>query len=52
MKQNYNIINKELLIIIAALKEWYMYIKGAVKTIIYIDHRNLLSFIIIKELNR
>ena len=51
-EQNYNIINKKLLIIVATLKEWYIYIKGVVKTIVYINHKNLLSFIIIKELNR
>ena len=51
-EQNYDIADKELLTIITALEEWYIYIKGAVKTIIYMDHRNLLSFIIIKELNR
>ena len=51
-EQNYNIGNKKLLIIIAALKEWYIYIKGAVETTVYINYKNLLSFIIIKELNR
>ena len=51
-EQNYDITNKELLIIIAALEEWHIYIKGAVKTIIYTDHRNLLSFTTMKKLNK
>ena len=52
VEQNYDIINKELLIIVAALKKWYIYIEGVIKIIIYIDYRNLLLFIIIKEFNR
>ena len=52
VKQNYNIINKELLAIMAALKKWYIYIKRAVETTVYINYKNLLLFIIIKELNR
>ena len=51
-EQNYDIINKELLTIMAALEEWYIYVKGIVEIIVYIDHRNLLLFIIIKELNK
>ena len=52
VKQNYNIINKELLAIMAALEEWYIYIKGVIKTTIYTNHKNLLIFTIIKEFNR
>ena len=51
-KQNYNIKNKELLATIVILEEWYVYIEGAIKTIIYINYKNLLSFTIIKEFNR
>ena len=45
-------MDKKLLMIIAALEEWYIYIKEIVKTIVYINHKNLLLFTIIKELNR
>ena len=51
-KQNYNIINKELLVIMAALEEWHVYVKGVVEIMVYTDHKNLLLFIIIKEFNR
>ena len=51
-EQNYNIKNKELLAIMVALEKYYIYIKNAVKTTIYIDYKNLLLFTTIKELNR
>ena len=51
-KQNYNIIDKELLTIMAYFKKWHIYIKKAVEIIIYIDYKNLLIFIIIKILNK
>ena len=49
---NYDIGDKKLLAIITVLEEWYIYIEGAVETIIYINYKNLLSFATIKELNR
>ena len=52
IKQNYNIIDKELLTIVAIFEEWYVYIKGVVETTVYINHKNLLLFTIIKEFNR
>ena len=51
-EQNYNIGDKKLLIIMVTLEEWYIYIKRVINTTIYINYKNLLSFTIIKELNR
>ena len=51
-EQNYNIHDKKLLIIIAVLKHWRIYTKDALNLNIYINHKNLLQFIIIKKLNR
>jgi len=50
---NYDIYNKELLGIVAALKEWRAFLQGTegpfvVKT----DHKNLTGFLTTKELNR
>ena len=52
IEQNYDIINKKLLIIMVTLKKWYMYIEGVIEIIVYIDYKNLLLFIIMKEFNR
>ena len=52
VEQNYNIADKELLIIIAALEEWYIYIEGAIEIIIYTNYKNLLTFIITKKFNK
>ena len=50
---NYEIYNKELLIIIRAFKEWRPEFKSVKYLIIIItDHRNLEYFILIKLLNR
>ena len=51
-KQNYDIKNKKLLIIITTLKKRYIYIKGIIEIIIYTNHKNLLLFTTMKELNR
>ena len=50
-KQNYNIHDKELLAIIASLKTWRIYVERAFEFTIYTNHKNLLQFIIIKQLN-
>ena len=43
---NYDIYNKELLVIVAALLEWRIYLEGArQQTEIIMDHRNLTYFI-------
>ena len=51
-KQNYDVVNKELLTIIVALNHWKTYAKGAIQLDIYIDHKNLVDFITIKVLQR
>ena len=49
---NYNIYNKELLAIIIALKEWRVFLQGIVELfIVKIDYKNLIGFLMIKELN-
>ena len=49
---NYNIYNKELLAIIILLKEWRAFLQGIAELfIIKIDYKNLIGFLIIKELN-
>jgi len=49
---NYDIYNKELLGIVAALKEWRVFLQGTTKSfIIKIDYKNLIEFLTIKELN-
>ena len=47
-EQNYDIYNKELLAIVAALETWRVYAEGSPGLTIYIDYKNLLHFIIIK----
>jgi len=51
-KQNYDIHDKELLAIVAALESWRVYIEGALGLTILIDHKNLLHFTTTKELNK
>jgi len=51
-KQNYNIHDKKLLAIIAALKAWKVYIEKALEFTILTNHKNLLHFITTKELNK
>ena len=50
-KLNYEIYNKELLIIIKYFKQWHLEFKGLLFLIyILIDHKNLQYFITIKQL--
>ncbi len=51
-EQNYNIYDKELLAIVAALKHWRVYAEGALALDIYTDYKNLLHFTTIKVLGR
>ena len=52
-KLNYDIYNKELLGIIVVLKEWRVFLQGITELfIIKIDHKNLISFLTTKGLNR
>ena len=50
---NYNIYNKELLGIVTALKEQRAFLQGTKKPfIVKIDYKNLIEFLITKELNQ
>ena len=50
---NYNIYNKELLTIVTVLKKWRAFLQGIIKLfIIKTDYKNLIGFLITKELNR
>ena len=51
-EQNYDIYNKELLAIVATLETWRVYAEGSLDLIIFTNYKNLLHFIIIKQLNR
>jgi hypothetical protein len=51
-KQNYDIYDKKLLAIVAALKAWRVYIERALELTILTNHKNLLHFITTKKLNR
>ena len=49
---NYKIYNKELLAIVKAFKQWKTYLKELKDSVqIYMNHKNLVYFIIIKILN-
>jgi hypothetical protein len=49
---NYNIYNKKLLAIITVLKKWRVFLQGTIELfIIKMDYKNLIRFLIIKELN-
>jgi hypothetical protein len=52
IEQNYDIHDKKLLAIVASLKSWKVYIKELSKLTILTNHKNLLHFIIIKQLNK
>src|SRR5208337_4541772 len=50
---NYQIHDKELIVIIKAFKEWRSYLSGANHQVqVYTDHKNLIYFITTKELNK
>ena len=52
IEQNYDIHDKKLFAIIISLKTWRIYVEEALELTIYTNHKNLLQFIIIKQLNR
>ncbi len=52
VEQNYDIHDKKLLAIVASLESWRVYIEESLKLTILIDHKNLLHFITIKQLNK
>jgi len=52
LELNYDIYNKELLRIVAVFKKWRVFLQGIIELfIIKTDHKNLIGFLIIKELN-
>ena len=52
LELNYDIYNKELLVIVAALKEWRVFLQGTAELfIIKTDYKNLIGFLTIKKLN-
>ena len=51
-EQNYEIYDKELLAIVAALRHWRVYCEGASGLTIYSDHKNLTFFTTTKVLTR
>ena len=51
-EQNYDIYNKELLAIVAALETWRVYAEGLPDLTIFTNHKNLLHFTTTKQLNR
>ena len=53
LKLNYNIYNKELLSIVAALKKWRAFLQKTIEPfVVKTDYKNLIGFLTIKELNR
>ena len=52
-EQNYDIHDKELLAIVDAFKHWRHYLQGArYEVSVIMDHKNLTSFTITKQLNK
>jgi len=52
LELNYDIYNKELLGIVAVFKEWRVFLQDIIELfIVKIDYKNLIGFLIIKELN-
>ena len=50
---NYNIYNKELLGIVAVLKEWRAFLQKTTELfVVKTDYKNLTGFLTIKKLNR
>ena len=51
-EQNYDIYDKELLAIVAALETWRVYAEGLPDLTIFTNYKNLLYFTTTKKLNR
>ena len=52
LELNYNIYDKELLAIVTVLKEWRAFLqKTAEPFVVKMDYKNLIEFLITKELN-
>ncbi len=52
IEQNYDVYDKKLLAIVAFLKSWRVYIEELSKLTILTNHKNLVHFITIKQLNK
>ncbi len=52
VEQNYDVHDKELLAIVVSLESWRVYTKESPKLTILTDHKNLVHFTTIKQLNR
>ena len=53
LELNYNIYNKELLGIVAVFKKWRVFLQGILELFtVKIDYKNLMGFLMTKELNR
>ena len=52
VEQNYDVHDKELLAIVAFLESWRIYIEESPELTILTDHKNLVHFTTIKQLNR
>ena len=53
LELNYDIYDKELLGIVAVLKEWRVFLQGTLEPfMVKTDYKNLTGFLTIKELNR
>ena len=53
LELNYDIYDKELLGIVAVLKEWRAFLQGILEPFtVKTDHKNLTGFLTMKELNR
>ena len=53
LELNYNIYNKELLVIVIVLKEWRVFLQRIAELfIVKTDHKNLIKILTTKELNQ
>jgi len=52
VEQNYDVHNKKLLAIVVSLKSWRVYTEELLELTILTNHKNLVHFIIIKQLNK
>ena len=50
-EQNYDIHDKELLAVVNALEHWRVYAESSSKLTIFMDHKNLTTFTMMKKLN-
>jgi len=52
-ERNYEIYNKEILVVVRCLEVWRHFLEGAiVKSKIWTDHKNLKYFMKVQKLNR